>query len=359
MTADTTSQFYLAALNLQKVYRKEQTELKRSREMVTLFREQRVKAVKEFSKYQFMFSGSYRGFRKDAGIRKPHNNSNKFCEIIEAAIGNGQSYELTRREIEQVFKAYEAAARDRKDPTGTKELENNFAEKLKKLFDDVKLKLTALIVEKVSEEATITPKTHNLESTLTKVDEIIQEEVIKPAKGIIKTEIPKAYKAGNTFGSIQLGAPLEIRKLEWKKIADLVLKSEVGIQGISEEVGTKVKSIIAEGIVNERKFGDIARDIVRTCDNVGIGKATRDARAGIMEAVNKGIHERYAKDGYTEEDEYWLTVDDDGTCDECLDNDGKSIAEIGHYPPEHNGVIYGCRCTIVVRPKLPDGDWTD
>lgn len=246
----------------------------------------------------------------------------------------------------------------RKDPTHTKWLEEEYAKKLSQLFEKVKPKLTALIGEKVTHETKPTTGI-DLSKVLPKVDEIFDKEVIQPAKNIIKVEIPKAYKAGNTFGSIQLGAPLEIRQAEWKKIGDLILKSEAGFQGISDETATKAKAIIADGLIKERKFSDIARDIVRNCDDVGIVKATRDARADVMQAVNQGLHERFKVDGYTEEDEFWLACADDVVCDECAGNDGLSIAEIGHYPPEHNGVPYGCRCTIVIRTKLPDGDWYD
>jgi len=201
----------------------------------------------------------------------------------------------------------------KKDPTHTKWLEEEYAGKLTNLFEKVKPKLTALIGEPVTHETKPNPKM-DLGKILPKVDEIFQEEVIKPAKNIIQVEIPKAYKAGNTFGSIQLGAPLEVRQAEWKKIGDLVLKSESGFQGIAEETATKAKSIIADGMINERKFSEIARDIVRNCDDVGIVKATRDARADIMQAVNQGIRQRYEEAELTEDEMEWLTVEDGNEC---------------------------------------------
>ena len=244
----------------------------------------------------------------------------------------------------------ELSNESRKDPTHTLWILDEFEKKITKLFEKAKPKLTDLIPrEIIYEHRAIQKASVDLEKVLPQVDQIIETDILDPANNMIEVEIPKAYNAGNAFASIQLGASPEERRAEWTKIGDRIIKTLSDFKGITDETAKTIRATIAEGIINERTFGEITRDIVRNVDGVGIVRSTAMVRTETMKAVNAGVEDEYRKEGVTEVE--WLTVLDDRECEECNDLNGE-IFPIDDHPdcPLH----VNCRCTLLPKIEIPE-----
>jgi len=172
--------------------------------------------------------------------------------------------------------------------------------------------------------------------------------VNEEAEEIIGDAIQKGYKQGQVFASVQLGAPYEVRRVAWKEIGARVMECQSDFKGITDETAKQIRGIIAEGIIQERSFGEITRDIVRTVDDVGITRAVVMARTETMYAVNDGVVNRYKTAGV--EFLRWLACADEKTCEDCEELDGQEFP-IDDLPPcpAHPA----CRCSWVPVITIP------
>ena len=340
-------EFIQAALNLQEVYRADRVSRRKAKELLSVFQKQRVKTLAEFSKYQYLFSDSYQRLR---GNRKTQTLT-LFWEVIENAIDNKQSYQETYRQIEGIFHAYEVGIANRKDPTNSLKNIKRFESQIIPLFEDFKKRVLSELDKApgITEKAMKAPVNVDLSQFSPNLDKIAQETLIDPGEVMIEAEIPKAYQAGSTFGSIQLGGTLEQRQAHWDKISTVIEATKGDFKGVSDATNKEIRRTIADGILNEKTYGEISRDIVRNVDNVGINRAIAMVHYETQQAVNQGIKSEYEDAGLGEEEMEWLACDDDHTCDDCRANDGKTIAEIGEWPP----LDPFCRCTVIPRIKIP------
>lgn len=249
------------------------------------------------------------------------------------------------------------AAKYRNDPTQAKKISDRVEEELVGLFEQAKKDLEKILPEdKALEYRTNAIPAERLPQYFKKVDETFQyvnergAEVFgrKLKDGTTVGEIPKAWQQGQVYAGIQLGAPYEVRKVAWEQIGNRIVEGQSDLKKLTDENAGRVRQIIADGIIKERKFGDITRDIVRETDKVGINRAVLIARTETMRAVNDGVLDRYKKSDvqYVK----WLAAGDERTCPDCKDLDGK-IFPIDEVPPcpKHPS----CRCTWTPVVRMP------
>lgn len=249
------------------------------------------------------------------------------------------------------------SAKFKRDPTGSQRKINTYEKALTNLFRNYKLRIVSELQQmngRYLEAPSQQPFKIEITAAYSYLDLIEEEVITRPAKNIIKVKVPEAYQAGKSFASIQLGATIEERQGEWKKIANLILKNEQAITKVTDDTSNAIRKIIGDGLIKEKTFSEIIRDIVRSIDDIGIVRATVIARTEIMEAVNAGIKDRYKQDGVDKGE--WLAALDDSTCEECEELDGKTFP-LDDFPdcPAHPQ----CRCSILPVIDLPGGDWYD
>lgn len=244
------------------------------------------------------------------------------------------------------------------DPTQAKWITDECEDQLVELFEWAKKELEKLLPS--DEDKTHATPASKLPQILKKVNLVFQyvndrgAEVFgeKLEDGTWTGEIPKAYQQGQVYASIQLGAPYEVRKVAWEQIGNRIIEGQSDFKKLTDDTAGEVRRIIADGIIQERKFGDITRDIVRKTETVGINRAVTIARTETMRAVNDGVVDRYKKNGV----EYvkWLAAAGDRrTCTECSDLDGRTF-EIDAAPPcpKHPN----CRCTLIAVVRVKPGE---
>jgi len=145
---------------------------------------------------------------------------------------------------------------------------------------------------------------------------------------------------------IKLGAPLDVRQREWKKIGILVesakgeFKDE--FKGVSDSNKQAIRRIISDGMVNEQNSGQIEKAIMEVNSSIGEKQANMIVRTETMRAVNQGSMNRYKKGGVERVE--FLAVLDERTCEECSQLDGK-VFYIDDAPdmPRHEN----CRCILI------------
>jgi SPP1 gp7 family putative phage head morphogenesis protein len=182
------------------------------------------------------------------------------------------------------------------------------------------------------------------------IDIIARDLLINPANNRIEVKIPEAYQAGGAFGSIALGGTLEQRQEEWKKIVAQINVTKAAFSGITQATTSSIKSIVGNGIIQEEPLSEIARDIVRTVDKIGIVRATMMVRTETMKTVNAGIKDRYKQAGVTKVE--WLSVaNDPWPCEECASYEGQ-VYPIDDHPeiPVHPN----CCCTLLPVIEIPE-----
>lgn len=179
------------------------------------------------------------------------------------------------------------------------------------------------------------------------------KKVLIKESQIEEIEAQWAIKNGQP-DSIALGGNLSQRQEEWKKIANHIMMNNHDFEGLPHDTSKNIRSIIADGIIKEKKIGEISRDIVNKVEGVSIERATEMVHAETAKAVNAGIKDKYKHDGVKKLE--WLAVIDDATCTACKKLDGQMFP-IDKVPecPAHPG----CRCTLLPVVELPEGDWHD
>jgi SPP1 gp7 family putative phage head morphogenesis protein len=270
------------------------------------------------------------------------------------------------------------SARMKRDPTAAEPLMRKYEKRILALFEDYREEAARILRTEATflplqEKAAVKspyplmppspPKIKTLIDTKKVQAHLDQAGLVKvniPGDLIIDEETEKAYRHGMEYGNRQIksvggGIALGIGPKDLEMIKALKGRSLADLKGITDATSAQIMRVITDGIINDQEFGEITRDIVRSVDKIGIVRAANMVRTETMKAVNIGVYTRYERAGLSEEDEEWLTALDNDTCDACRENNGKTIAEIGYYPPGHGSpdVPYGCRCTIIPKIKVP------
>ncbi len=366
--------FYQAALYLQKVFQDEQKFRERNRSARLYYREQKTRTLSELSKYQFLFSKSYRRFREDVSYEPVLDIGDPWTNmIIRTAIESGKSYQETYQEISGFYntKIREIGKKgiDRTDPTDSKKWEKKYIDAILPLIDNFQKRVIIEFnqawktgeVRQREEVRKIDPK-----KLFPHIDEIAEEEIRLPAEEVTKEIIPKVFGQGTIFASEQLGVPIDIqfggtleqRQESWKKIGNLIESSNSEFQGYSNKTSQDIKRIISDGILNEKTQGQIIKDIQA---QFGVGKeeggklirdAERIIRTETQKAVTQGVLSKYKEEGLEPSSDrqippihpdcrctvipdyqdgkmvlVWLACGDDRVCAECEALDGTIVSE--------------------------------
>lgn len=180
------------------------------------------------------------------------------------------------------------------DPAQAEWILSGFEKKLEKLFRAALKEVIALLPKPEV-------KTQAWEGLSLAMDEVdgIFAGVYKLGEKIVTQETEKAYRQGWLYGGIQLGAPPEVRKEVWSKVGARVIKSQSDFKRITDVTAGQIRSIIAEGMIEEKSYGTIVDELTRTVDSVGINRARTMVRSETMRAVNDGVKDRYTSDRVT------------------------------------------------------------
>ncbi len=349
-----TTNFFQAALHLQKVFLEQQRYRELRRESRLFYKEQKSKILEDLNKLEFIFSDSYRRLREESRESIPDLWDLDTLTVVRTGIESEHPFEYAYQEVSRIFdqRIREAGSINRKDPTGSLKNINRFKKKLNPLLDNY----LAAVIKKFK----ISP-----DLSLSQLDDIADKILIKPALPIIEEEIPDAFKLGDTFAKIQLDialkrqkkehyseAPKNVRQLEWKKIAELIENTTKDIKNLSDDLSNRIRKIIGEGVVNEKTLWEIEEDLLDTIGSIGINRIDLIVHWEIQHGVNLGIEKRY-KDADVEEME-WLANSDDIVCDDCAALDGQKFPIDNHPDNPFHG---RCRCTWLPVIKIPKGDW--
>jgi SPP1 gp7 family putative phage head morphogenesis protein len=326
MTEEHVHEFAEAVLDLQEVIRRQQAADK-AREYFT---EQRDRELAELEGSRYLYTDEYRKMAEAAGTWYPP-----------------LSFDETAREIKdhyaELIKTWEVGIRDKADPTGSKRWSDLWEAKTGALFK----KFQEAVVMYLS--VAFTPAM-SISSVSSSVDRAAKDIIVGDGEKVVKEIVPKAYQQGAVFAMIQLGAGPGEKFAKEKALALLIENGNGKYKYHSSQSASEVNRVIAEGILREKTLGQIVKDIKDRVD-WSEAQARRAVRTETMKAVNQGVKDRYDAAGITDEEEFWLAAGD--ACDACAENDGKSIAEIGYYPPGHGSpdIPWNCRCTFVFRHK--------
>lgn len=213
------------------------------------------------------------------------------------------------------------SARTALDPAATMPGIRRYERRITHLFQDYKQEaLRILDVKAVSypleEEIRRIPNTKGIQGHL---DQAALVKVRIPGDLIIDTETEKAYRHGMAYGDKQIrtyGRGIQLGKgpIDPRIITALKDRSLADLKGITDATSNKIMRIITDGILKDRDFKDITRDIVRAVDAVGIVRATTMVRTETQKAVNAGARGRYAQAGVQQLER--LEARDEKTCDD-------------------------------------------
>ena len=198
------------------------------------------------------------------------------------------------------------------DPSQAEARVAGYEEQLTGLFENYKKALLRELTQdadavKLQKATSARTYTIDIGAFSKKMERLTREELIEPASEIIWDETKNAYLHGKKHGDIQLrpfgillGAPLNIRQVEWRKLKIIIEKDKGEFKGITDATNQRIRSIIADGVLNETKYGEITRGIVKAVDGVGITRASTMVRTETMKAVNLGVKDQYGAAGIEE-----------------------------------------------------------
>ena len=143
-------------------------------------------------------------------------------------------------------------------------------------------------------------------------------------------------------------------KIAARERADLIQQRAFGeLEGITDATASRVSRVIAQGIEAGRSPAQIARELTRAVEGIGITRARTLARTETIWAYNEAAlneYEEAAIAGVAVEAEF-STSEDDAVCPECEALEGKvfSLDEAHGMIPVHPN----CRCAFI--PLIPEG----
>lgn len=226
----------------------------------------------------------------------------------------------------------------RLDPTGTMPQIRRYERQLTKLFEDYRVEVERILdirasilplptgvseapgVSAVAQDVPLgIKKLLNTKGIQAHLDQAALVKVRIPGDLIIDAETEKAYRKGIEYGNRQIktwgrGISLGKAPIDARIIQALKDRSISDLKGITDVTGTRIMHTLTDGILRDREFKDITRDIVRNVDNVGIVRATTLVRTETMKAVNAGTRSRYEGAGVEQLER--LEASDEKTCDD-------------------------------------------
>jgi len=182
----------------------------------------------------------------------------------------------------------------------------------------------------------------------------IDQQVTNPARSVVDRNMTQAYKKGikkaNRDMKIDHVIPgHDMMPLDYEALVNIQEINMNRIKDCNTSMHDAITYSCSKGITQGWGVDRIAYEIRRNIEgnqNMGIVRARTIARTEIIDAYNTATDNRYKAMGLKDKDIVWITAFDERTCEECVDNDGKNIEEIGERPPIHPN----CRCSITGVP---------
>jgi hypothetical protein len=218
--------------------------------------------------------------------------------------------------------------RRKRDPTAAEPLYEKLDKKITALFEDFKQEAVRVLDQQSFftqggeslREATPAAYIINTNAIMGYLAQAAFVKVLVPGQDHLWKAIPEAYSQGQKFANEELkgkgfGIILGAGPRDQKLIQVLKDRSLAGLKGITEATSAKIMRTITDGVINNAKFGDVARDIVRNVDDVGIVRASAMVRTETMRAVNVGVRTRYKAAGAELLER--IAANDELVCDQC------------------------------------------
>lgn len=292
---------------------------------------------------------------------------------------------------------------DRRDPTGTTGIRNEFEKQLVRRFKKISKLINQAIVQNdvfglkkriigdsakpmiVMDDAIPPPRAFEFVRSNEKVDQFMQwlrtqedETILEIIPGAristsantawSNTYIQTAYQKGINDAGAKLrkgGANVAEswtrsafnRPIHTDRLELIYTRSFNQLNGITQAMDTQISRILAQGIAEGRGPMDIARDMANRVQKIGITRARVLARTEVISAHAEATLNSYREAGIegVQVEAEFTTAGDDSVCEECEDLEGRtfSMDEAGGIIPVHPN----CRCSWT--PLVVDGTGID
>lgn len=240
----------------------------------------------------------------------------------------------------------------RRDPTRTKMLRLSYQRKLSNLFRIFRkncIPKLSILIDSYYQKFTFS-REKKLLGLQDDADRIIDDEIFRnihrPAPEVIDKYITQSYRRGSERAAEELegyGIPVakDLTFLDLEVLNDLKSRNFSLVRGATEDMKKEMLRIISDGVIAGRNPNDIARDLSKTVDKIGIRRARLIARTEIIKSYNTAVATKYKSSGVKKF--RWLAAIDPRTCPECVRRDGRVFEWGEEMPPLHPD----CRCTIL------------
>jgi SPP1 gp7 family putative phage head morphogenesis protein len=238
----------------------------------------------------------------------------------------------------------------RRDPTGAKQITDEYEARAKRLVRAFLERAAREIRETSFAHASVPLSRMSPLQFLRYIDVMAREEMDDPAGLWYSEMLETGYRQGNAFAGVVLGAPREIRASAWKKLGVLTEQSTREFSGMTSDLSSRVRGVVADGMVRELTQGEMIDQITALTDKAESG-AERIVRTETMRAVNTAVVDEFRRD----EMEYveWLAAIDEKGCAACGELSGK-VFPIDQAPPAP--LHPNCRCTLIAFILLPGAE---
>ncbi|MDD1729827.1 MAG: minor capsid protein [Methanospirillum sp.] len=331
--------FSTSVLHLQRVYLNGRRLREATKQSRKFYREKKIKALDEISKYEFLFTDNYRKLSESGSlIVYPDIGSVEVNQIYISGLIAGKSFSETYREIGQAFNRILKEVQD--DPTRSRGLIAAYEKELIQVYNDFGAGIVDIIRENFGNPA----------ETSIQIDKF-QTKQMKSVRKMLSKQVPKFWEAGISWAEVNLEKAK--KKEEYKKpdiyippnedAIDALIERNLGfIKGMTEEVKKSVLSELTEGMLRSEGIDQLVKRISRYVDagsGKGQSRAEMIARSEVMYGLNQGTLTRFKRDNITKVQ--WLAGPDDRMCAICGQKNG-SIYDIEKAPslPYHPN----CRC---------------
>jgi SPP1 gp7 family putative phage head morphogenesis protein len=344
-----TTNFYQAALHLQRVVLNDQKFREATTGSRKFYREQKTLTLREFSQYEYLFSENYRRLQESGSlVTYPDLGHVEATQIYVEGVLSGQSYQETHLQVSRVF---DRMIRESKsDPTGGNRLISKYEKELIQVYNDFGTGCLDIIRDNFGNPA----------ETSSLIDKF-QVKLMKAVRRMLKKQVPRFWQQGVIWAEINLQQAK--KREEYKKpdiyidpnqaAIDALIERNLGyIKGLTEEVKKEMLAELTEGMLRGEGIDQLVKRLAPYVD-AGTGKgqsrAERIARTEVMYALNAGTINRYKRDGIDQVQ--WLAGPDDRACPVCL---GYHLQTFSIDQAPENPAHPNCRCCF--GPHFSDFD---
>lgn len=335
-----TTNFYQAALDLQKAFREQQRKQQTRQISRRFYRWKKGIILEDLTRYEYLFSDNYRRLTESGSfVTYPDIGHEDANQIYISGLSSGQSFQETYLEINQAF---DRMIREYQfDPTQSDRLISEYEKDLIQVYDDFGSGCIDIIRDNFGNPA----------ETSSQIDKF-QTKLLKWVRKMLNKQVARFWQQGIDWAEINLRQAKKKKKEadiyippNQDAIDALIERNLEYIKGMTEDQKKGIISELTEGMLRGEGIDQLVARISKYVDSGtgnGQSRAERIARTEVMYALNHGALSRYGRDGIQQIQ--WLAGPDDRCCPTCIDNDGK-VFPINNAPslPAH----VNCRCTWV------------